>query len=506
MLQSLLATVLVAVQAPVGAAPEPGPVAASEPAAAPGVAAAPAPAPVSAPAVTPAVTPAPAPVAGPAVPDPSAPQRELTPAPVTTSTYAAAPPGPVPAVGPTTATVRNSEHGAVTPISESNFKIGKGFAIGTKDGRFSLQIRGRMQLRYDVEHYNTVGEAAKDVAQALQVRRMRLLLQGAVFSPYVKYHFQFGFSPRDMQNDLPNENGSIRRNPLRDARLEFDRLRDFTVWIGQFKVPFSRQRMLSSAYMNMVDRSIVNAEFNLDRDIGVQIMSRDIGGLGGRLAYYAGVFMGEGRNSFDLSDSGLLYAARFEVRPFGKFDDYYEGDVDRSGKPALSIAGAYAFQDRAHAARGVVGDRPLDGGTTDFHHATADLIFKFRGFSFASAFHLRKGFNRKSGGALDEGGLPIATVAARSGMAWYAQTGYVVPKIPLEIVGRYGLMRNTYGAQSSMINSDEAGGGLNYYFVGHDLKLQLDYFRLGDATMGATTAEALRHGTDRVRVQVQLYF
>ncbi len=194
------------------------------------------------------------------------------------------------------------------------------------------------------------------------------------------------------------------------------------------------------------------------------------------------------------------------MRPFGKFDDYYEGDVDRSGKPALSIAGAYAFQDRAHAARGVVGDRPLDGGTTDFHHATADLIFKVRGFSFASAFHLRKGFNRKSGGALDEGGLPIATVAARSGMAWYAQTGYVVPKIPLEIVGRYGLMRNTYGAQSSMINSDEAGGGLNYYFVGHDLKLQLDYFRLGDATMGATTAEALRHGTDRVRVQVQLYF
>jgi hypothetical protein len=57
-----------------------------------------------------------------------------------------------------------------------------------------------------------------------------------------------------------------------------------------------------------------------------------------------------------------------------------------------------------------------------------------------------------------------------------------------------------------MINMDEVGGGLNYYFVGHDLKLQLDYFRLSDQTMGASTAEALRHGTDRVRVQVQLYF
>ena len=34
---------------------------------------------------------------------------------------------------------------------------------------------------------------------------------------------------------------------------------------------------------------------------------KDLGGLGGRLAYYAGVFLGEGRNSFDLSDFGMLY-------------------------------------------------------------------------------------------------------------------------------------------------------------------------------------------------------
>ena len=83
-------------------------------------------------------------------------------------------------------------------------------------------------------------------------------------------------------------------------------------------------------------------------------------------------------------------------------------------------------------------------------------------------------------------------------------TGYVVPKIPLELVGRYGLVRNIYGAKSSMISADEAGGGLNWYFVGHDLKLQVDYFRLWDATMGATPAEALRHGTDRMRIQLAL--
>jgi hypothetical protein len=264
--------------------------------------------------------------------------------------------------------------------------------------------------------------------------------------------------------------------------------------------------MISSANMNLVDRSIVNGEFNLDRDVGIEAFSKDVGGLGHYLAYYAGVFMGEGRNSFDLTDFGMLYVGRVEVLPLGKFDDAGEGDLTRSKRPGLAIAGAYAYQDRAHAARGVVGDYLADRGTTDFHHVTADLLFKWRGLSLTTAFHVRRGFNRKNGGAVDDMGAAIATVAARQGIGWFGQLGYVVPKIPLEVVGRYGLTRNNHGTRSSLVNADEAGGGINYYFVGHDLKLQLDYFRLWDANLGATPAEAARSGTDRLRLQVQVYF
>ena len=484
MLQALVAGVFAVLQAPVAPASEPAQETVSTPAAEPG--------PVAAAAAA-------TPVAVAALP-------AEAPAPVASSTSAGAAAKPTPAVGTSEATLRTSKVGDSTPVTESSYKLGKGFTMATKDGRFSLQIRGRIQVRYDLEHYNTTGEAAKDVAHALQIRRLRLLLRGAVFSPFVKYNLQFGFAVSDMTGALSDESGSIRRNPVRDARIELDRLRDFNVWIGQFKVPFSRQRILSSSSQNMVDRSLVNAEFTLDRDLGVQFMSRDVGGLGGRLAYYTGVFMGEGRNAFALQDLGLLYVGRLEVRPMGSFEDYSEGDNERTPAPRLSIAGAYAFQDRAQGARGVIGDPPADGGTTNFHHVTADLMFKYRGFSFASAFHLRKGFARRSGGAVDENGATIATTAARSGVGGYAQIGYVVPKIPLEVAGRYGLVRNPYGAASSMSFADEVGGGLNYYFVGHDLKLQVDYFRLGDAKTGASTAEALRHGTDRVRVQVQLYF
>jgi hypothetical protein len=447
----------------------------------------------------------PAPAAAPPQTEAPAPAPAPTPAPEKPHSHDYVSP---PAVGKTESTVFNAKHGEETDVAQSRYKLGKGYTLASKDGRFSLQIRGRMQFRYDGEHYNAPDASGqpKDYQQSLQMRRIRLVLQGTVFSPHVKYHLQFGFSPRDMQNDLPNEPGSIRRNPLRDARIELDRLRDFTVWIGQFKTPFSRQRMLSSSNMNLVDRSIVNAEFNLDRDIGFQAMSKDLGGLGGRLAYYAGVFMGEGRNAFELKDTGMLFVGRFEVNPFGKFDDYTEGDLARSKKPGLSIGGAYAFQDRAHAARGTVGDYPLDRGTTNFHHINTDIMFKWRGLTVQTALHLRKGFNRKSGGALDAMGAPIPTVAARQGLGWYGQVGYVVPKIPLEVVGRYGLIRNNYATNSSLPDADEAGGGLNWYFVGHDLKLQLDYFRLWDQSMGTTNAERARNGTDRVRLQFQVYF
>jgi len=437
-------------------------------------------------------------------PEPTPPDPSSSTAPAETQAIAPVAHGyqRPPAVAKTEATVWNAKLGDESDDFQSKYKIGKGWTLSSKDGRFSLQLRGRIQFRYDLEHPN---RPMTDTQSSLQIRRARVVLMGNVFSPHVKYHFQFGFSPRDMQNDLPNEQGSIRRNPLRDARLEFDRLRDFTVWMGQTKVPFSRQRVVSSANMNMVDRSIVSAEFNLDRDIGVLAMSKDLFGLGGRLAYYAGVFMGEGRNAFELSDHGLLYTGRVEVLPFGKFDDYTEGDIARSKKPGLSLAAAYAYQDRAHAARGNVGDLPADGGTTNFHHANADIMFKWYGVSFTSAMHMRRGFDRRSGGLLDDMGVPIPTAAARQGLGWFGQLGWLLPKIPVEVVGRYGLVRQAFGT-SSLHDSDEVGGGLNWYIVGHELKLQLDYFRLWDDTMGISRTDAALHGTDRVRVQLQLHF
>jgi phosphate-selective porin OprO and OprP len=410
---------------------------------------------------------------------------------------------PVPAAEqPARSATNGDDRTAVRKVVKLSFKPGKGFELATEDGRYTLAIRARLQVRYDFEHPNMLG---LDNIHSLQIRRARLQLTGNVFGKHNRYYIQLGFSPRDMTGGLVSEEGSIRRNPLRDARLEFTYLRDLSVWVGQMKVPFSRQRVNSSGNQQFVDRSAANEEYNLDRDIGLQVRSEDLGGVN-RMRYMLGVFFGQGRNAFELANKGFLYVGRFEVHPLGAFESESEGDLERMRKPGLSIGAAYAYHDDAPGERSVHGSVPVDGGTTDIHHTTADLVFKYRGFSLSSALHLRKARKRNPGGALDEDGAAIDVASPRDGLGFLAQAGYLVPRIDLEVVGRYSGARNVFGARSALLDRDEAGGGLNYYFVGHNLKLQLDYFRVWEAAPGISAAQAARDGTDRLRLQIQLAF
>ena len=92
------------------------------------------------------------------------------------------------------------------------------------------------------------------------------------------------------------------------------------------------------------------------------------------------------------------------------------------------------------------------------------------------------------------GGLiPAPVEPARNGLGWTAQSGFLVPRIPLEIVGRYAGIRRL-GGNTSLVDLDEVGPGLGWYFAQHALKLQLDYFH----QLGIVQ--------DRVRLQLTFAF
>lgn len=390
-------------------------------------------------------------------------------------------------------------------FGKAQYKPGKGLEIESADGRFGLQTRIRAQMRYELHNDREAtddGTVEQELGHTLGLRRARLQFAGHAFNEHNRFKTELAFSPKD----LSFKDGTPHRTPLLTWYFEFDYLRDLTFRMGQYKIPFSRQRVISSGNLQLVDRSLANGEYNLDRDIGFDFRSKDVGGLGGYLKYYAGVYMGEGRDVWNTAgDFKLHYLGRIEINPLGKFDDYSESDFARESRPGLSIGAAYSFIDEAQGNRGVTGSAPADGGTSDYHSVTADVMFKWKGWSVSSEFFWRQG-TRRGGGATEVDPndptmeVPIPNELPRNGIGWNVQSGYLIPRLPLEFAARYSGIRATKGGPGTSISQrDEVGGGVSWYFAQHPLKLQADYFRQWDEG-------EMDLGSDVMRVQLQLAF
>ncbi len=406
------------------------------------------------------------------------------------------PPGPkVPAVKPAEAKTpsfalpRNEElrlGNAPAEGEAQRFVPGKGLEFKSKDGRFALAMSLRFGFLYSFRHDPANADAVDQ--HNFEIRRFRSVFFGNLFGAKNKYFLQLAFAPREM--DV--RDGVVHGSPVYDAYLQFEQLRDLTLRVGQYRVMYTRERNIADVNPLLIDRSLANGEFNVDRDIGLDIRSEDLGGIK-KLRYYAGVFLGEGRDQNKFTDSGMMYVGRFDVLPLGLFDDYEASDVWRLQKFRISFGVAYAFNDRAKKDKGVLGTAPADGGTTNYHNATADLMMKYAGWSLEAGYSWRQG-KRNPGSAIDDMGQPIAAALARNGQGWMAQTAFLIPKTRLEPAFRYSGYRGI--GETSMPDRDEVGAGLNYYFFGHNLKLQADYFHTFTPGMAAT-------GTDLLRIQIQ---
>lgn len=365
-------------------------------------------------------------------------------------------------------------------------RLGSGLTVESADGRFAMTLRGRAQLRYEGTFSELRGDA--EGSSQFQARRVRLLLQGHLFDEHWKYYIQLGFSNRDTEPDL--------RLPLRDAYMTYDGVRDMNVRFGQGKVPYGRQRVISSSALQFPDRSIVTNEFNLDRDVGIQIFSNDLFGLGERLGYNLGIYGGDGRNRVG-NDFGMLYVARLTTTPFGKFDEFVEADHSREDAPrlALSIGGALNFN--SVRTRSTF-DQTFTLGSYDYVHAGADLLFKMSGLSLEAEFFYRDVMGTRVR-TDDSDPLDILTETTRTGFGVYAQGGYMFDD-HLELVARYGMIRPRPNRTTALVQQGEFGLGLNYYFQRHDFKIQLDwYLQHNGETFDQTDRE------HHIRIQTQFY-
>src|SRR5690606_34511032 len=212
------------------------------------------------------------------------------------------------------------------------------------------------------------------------IRRARLTLEGFALTPKLTYKIQLGVSNRDIltANEFTGNTPGI----IRDAVLMWNFYENFELSIGQTKLPGNSERLISSGTLQFVDRSSLNAEFNIDRDLGFQLhhhfnitenfMIRE------KLAFS----QGEGRNIISGNLGGYQYTARIELLPFG---DFSFGDPIYEKTPKFMISGAYNFNDNAVKTRGTLGSYMInDVGLymTNVNSLFLDAMFKYKGISF----------------------------------------------------------------------------------------------------------------------------
>jgi hypothetical protein len=351
-------------------------------------------------------------------------------------------------------------------------KFGKGILnIVGQDSSWTMKIALRMQLLGA-----STWEDGTNNETSFLVRRARLKFDGYAFSPKLEYKIELGLSNRDISG--ASEFTSNAPRYILDALIKWHFYENFELWFGQTKLPGNRERVISSGDLQMVDRSLLNSRFTIDRDFGFQL--RHHFNLSDQFIVKEifSLAQGEGRNVTTGNLGGYQYTGRVELLPFGDFEskgDYSGGDLKREETPKLSLGISYDHNNNAVKTRSNQGSYMVtDTGffETNINTLFIDAMFKYHGFSLMAEYAERDAqdpFAKNSDGSLTGDSVQV-------GNGLNIQTGYLF-KNQMEISGRYTnveLDKSITGENPE----NQYTLGLSKYFVGHKLKVQTDISHL----------------------------
>jgi phosphate-selective porin OprO/OprP len=378
---------------------------------------------------------------------------------------------------------------------ESNApKFGKGlFNLIGQDSTWSMKIGLRFQTlatsNWDVNN------GLSNPESSMLIRRSRLKFDGFAFSPKLKYKVELGLSNRDQSGASKYTSNAPRY--ILDAVLKWNFSGNFVLWFGQTKLPGNRERVVSSANLQQVDRSLLNSRFNIDRDIGIQLRHHFNLTDTFLVKEIFSIAQGEGRNVTTGNIGGHQYTTRIELLPFGKFaskGDYKGSDLKFEPTPKLALGFAYDFNNNAAKTRSNQGAYMLnDTGfyTTNIATFFMDAMYKHKGFSLMAEVANRTAEDamaRNSDGTLTGDEVQVGT-------GLNVQTGYLLSKT-IEASLRYTnitLDKDITGKGAE----NQYTIGFSKYISGHKLKVQTD---VSYTDVGFKTNKLL------YRLQVDIHF
>ena len=380
-------------------------------------------------------------------------------------------------------------------------KFGKGlFNLVGQDSTWTMKVGLRFQTlatsQWDVSNGLTNPESS------MLIRRSRLKFDGFAFSPKLKYKVELGLSNRDQSGASYYTHESPRY--ILDAVLKWNFSGNFVLWFGQTKLPGNRERVISSANLQQVDRSLLNSRFTIDRDMGIQLRHKFNLSDTFVVKEIFSIAQGEGRNITRGNQGGHQYTTRVELFPFGEFaskGDYKGSDLKFEQKPKLSLGVAYDFNNNASKTRSNQGsymyiNGTSEGSSADFYQTNIstlyiDAMYKHKGFSFMAEYANRDAddpYAKNSNGTLTGDEVQV-------GNGLNLQSGYMLSKT-VEVSGRYtniSLDKTITGKGAE----NQYTLGLSKYIAGHSLKVQTD---LSYTDIGFDTNQLL------FRLQVDIHF
>ena len=373
-------------------------------------------------------------------------------------------------------------------------KFGKGlFNLIGKDSTWSMKVGLRFQTlatsNWDAQN------GLSNPASSMMIRRSRLKFDGFAYSPKLKYKVELGLSNRDQSGASQYTSNAPRY--ILDAVLKWNFSGNFVLWLGQTKLPGNRERVISSANLQQVDRSLLNKRFTIDRDMGIQMRHHFYLSETFLVKEIFSLAQGEGRNISTGNLGGHQYTTRLELFPFGDFaskGDYKGSDLKFEQNPKLSLGFAYDFNNNASKTRSNQGSYMTnDVGffSTNISTLFIDAMFKYKGFSLMAEYADRDAkdpFAKNSDGTLTNDIVQV-------GSGLNLQSGYLLSKT-VEVSGRYtniSMDKNITGKGAE----NQYTLGISKYISGHSLKVQTD---VSYTDIGFKTNQLL------YRIQVDIHF
>ena len=255
--------------------------------------------------------------------------------------------------------------------------------------------------------------------------------------------------------------------------------------VGQFKVPYGRERLAYSGYSQFVDRSVQDLGFKVGRDVGVTLNL-----CPGPFTVVAGIFTGGGRDippeHYLPQNLGVpLLVARAGI---GSVDDdpyeLHQNELDaRKVKSAFFVNGLYTKDSAVGHSTALnvkladksvlldstwnpyIGKAPLQQGTWWQYGGDAAVRVPLGAFIFSGEAELNYG-----GYSNDKGSLHM--------FGGRAQGGVLLNRLELALRYSFLLPTGNYSNSGTAIMGDrpihEVTPAVTYYFHGHNLKLVAD--------------------------------